>query len=54
MSINSQEATDFFNEELYEKNKSNYPSIAYSLIQSVSEPNQEKIVEIIQTILELK
>jgi transcriptional regulator with XRE-family HTH domain len=40
--------------EDYEKNKSNYPSIAYSLIQSVSEPNQEKIVEIIQTILELK
>jgi len=40
--------------EDYEKNNSNYPSIAYSLVQSVSESNQEKIVKIIQTILELR
>lgn len=36
-----------------EKNSNNYPSAAYSLVQSVSEPTQERLVNIMKSVIEI-
>ena len=53
-SLNISLSTLFEHIEDNEKNNSNYPSTAYSLVQSVSESDQEKLIQILRTILELK
>ena len=47
-------STLFEHLEEYTETDNNYPSIAYNLVQSVSESDQERLVEIIRIALELK
>ena len=52
--LNVSLSTLFEHLEEYTETDNTYPSIAYNLVQSVSESDQEKLVEIIRIALELK
>lgn len=47
-------STLFENIEDYTSDDSNYPATAYSLVQSVPESTQEKLVTIIKTVIEIQ
>ena len=52
--LNVSLSTLFEHLEEYTEAENYYPSIAYNLVQSVSESDQERLVEIIRIALELK
>ena len=52
--LNVSLSTLFEHLEEYTETDNNYPSIAYNLVQSVSESDQERLVEVIRIALELK